>query len=136
MREAPRRGLKTQNPGQDCVILTQTLQFIYDHRAALATAHKMLKPGGVLLLTVPGIAQISRADMDRWGDFWRFTTAAITRLLREAFPGSEPEVRAYGNVLTALSLLEGVASEELLSEELDHVDPDCEVIVAGRVVKS
>jgi hypothetical protein len=33
-----------------------------------------LKPGGVLLATVSGISQISRYDMYRWGDYWRFTT--------------------------------------------------------------
>ncbi|MDP2660390.1 MAG: methyltransferase domain-containing protein, partial [Dehalococcoidia bacterium] len=35
----------------DCIILTQTLQFIYDVRAALATLSRILKPGGVLLAT-------------------------------------------------------------------------------------
>src|SRR5262249_27189682 len=35
----------------DCIILTQTLHLIYDVRAALATLHRILKPGGVLLAT-------------------------------------------------------------------------------------
>ena len=38
----------------DCAIVTQTLQFVYDVRAALATLHRILAPGGVLLATVPG----------------------------------------------------------------------------------
>ncbi|MGL6345186.1 MAG: glycosyltransferase, partial [Waterburya sp.] len=33
----------------DCIILTQTLQFIYDFRAAIKTIYRILKPGGVLL---------------------------------------------------------------------------------------
>ncbi len=37
----------------DCAIVTQTLQFVYDVRAALATLHRVLAPGGVLLATVP-----------------------------------------------------------------------------------
>ena len=32
----------------DCIILTQTLEVIYDVRAALRTVHRALKPGGVL----------------------------------------------------------------------------------------
>ena len=33
----------------DCFILTQTLHIIYDVRGAIATAHRVLRPGGVLL---------------------------------------------------------------------------------------
>jgi SAM-dependent methyltransferase len=44
----------------DCVIVTQTLQFIYDVRAAVDTIHRILKPRGVVLATFPGIAR-SRA---------------------------------------------------------------------------
>lgn len=120
----------------DCVILTQTLQFIYDYSTALSTVHRALKPGGVLLMTVPGIAQISRADMDRWGDYWRFTTLALERLLGETCPGAHVDVTGYGNVLAAVSFLEGLASEELGAEDLDHVDPDFELIVAGRIAKT
>lgn len=86
-------------------------------------------------MTVPGIAQISRADMDRWGDYWRFTTLALERLLGETCPGANVEVTGYGNVLAAVSFLEGLASEELAAEDLDHVDPDFELIVAGRIAK-
>ena len=51
----------------DCIILTQTLQFIYDFRAALKTLYRILAPGGVLLATSHGICRISRFDMVRWG---------------------------------------------------------------------
>ena len=46
----------------DCIVLTQTLQFIYDFKAAIAQLHAALKPGGVILVTLPGISQIDRAD--------------------------------------------------------------------------
>src|SRR5262249_31544196 len=55
----------------DCIILTQTLQFIYDVRAVLCTLYRILKPGGVLLATFPGISQIARYDMEHWGEYWR-----------------------------------------------------------------
>ena len=45
----------------DCFVLTQTLQFIYDTRAAVASAYRLLRPGGVLLATVPAISRIDRA---------------------------------------------------------------------------
>src|SRR5215813_470108 len=58
----------------DYIILTQTLQFIYDYQAAISTLYRIVRPGGVLLATFPGISQISRYDMSRWGEYWRFTS--------------------------------------------------------------
>jgi SAM-dependent methyltransferase len=42
----------------DCFICTQTLTYIYDVQGAVQTIHRILKPGGVLLATVPGISQM------------------------------------------------------------------------------
>jgi len=120
----------------DCVILTQTLQFIYDIRTAVKTLYRILKPGGVLLATVPGISQISRHDMDRWGDYWRFTTLSAQRLIERVFPEADISVNVYGNVLTATAFLHGLAIQELRQEELDYKDPDYEVLIAVRAVKA
>ena len=119
----------------DCIIFTQTLQFIYDVRAALQHLYRILKPGGVLLATFPGISQISRYDMNRWGDYWRFTILSARRLFEEVFPPENVEVQAYGNVLTAVAFLHGLAAEELKQEELDYHDPDYEVLITVRAVK-
>jgi hypothetical protein len=48
----------------DCVVLTQTLQLIYDVEAAVRTIHRILRPGGVLLATFPGITHTKDAQ---WG---------------------------------------------------------------------
>lgn len=119
----------------DCIILTQTLHVIYDARAALRHVYRILKPGGVLLATFPGISQISRYDMDRWGDYWRFTTLSALRLFEEVFPAANVCVEAHGNVLTAVAFLHGLAAEELSQAELDHRDPDYEVLITARAVK-
>lgn len=119
----------------DCVILTQTLQFIYDVKAAIRTLYRILKPGGVLLSTVPGISQISRYDMDRWGEYWRFTTLSVRRLFTEVFPPENVRVNAHGNVTAAIAFLHGLAAEELFPEELSHNDPDYELLITLRAVK-
>jgi SAM-dependent methyltransferase len=126
-----------QIPSQtyDCIIFTQTLQMIFDVRTALRNLCRMLKPGGVLLATLPGISQISRYDMDRWGDFWRFTTLSARRLFEEAFPSANVTVQSYGNVLVAVAFLHGLANEELRKAELDYRDPDYEVLITVRVMK-
>ena len=119
----------------DCIIFTQTLQFIYDVRAALHTLCRILKPGGVLLATCHGISQIARWDMDHWGEYWRFTSLSAGKLVTEAFPAASVTVQAYGNVLAAMAFLHGLVAEELRQEELDYCDPDYEVLITIRAVK-
>jgi len=115
----------------DCLILTQVLPFLFDVQAAVAQAHAALKPGGVVLATVPGISQISRYDMDRWGDFWRFTSKSAQLLFERAFlpGGGSVRVASYGNALAATGFIQGVALEELTPAELDYQDPDYEVTI-------
>lgn len=119
----------------DCILLTQTLHVVYDVRAAARNVYRMLKPGGVLLATVPGISQISRWDTDRWGDYWRFTTMSAQRVFAEA-GAMDVQVKAFGNVLSSSAFLHGLAADELRKSELDHLDPDYELLIAIRAVKS
>src|SRR5262245_41253340 len=112
----------------DCVILTQTLHLIYDMKAALATIYRILKPGGVLLATVPGITQISDEEWNpTW--FWSLTTNSASRVMAEVFPPGAVEVAAFGNVLAASSFLHGLADSELTREELDYYDPEYPVTI-------
>lgn len=120
----------------DCIICTQTLHLIYEIREAIGTLHRILKPGGVLLATLPGISQISRYDMDRWGDYWRLTSASAKRLFAAEFSERDVQVEAYGNVLAAVAFLHGIATEELTPAELDATDADYELIVVVRASKS
>jgi SAM-dependent methyltransferase len=119
----------------DCIVCTQTLQFIFEPRAAANTLHRLLKPGGVLLATVPGITQISRYDMDRWGEYWRFTTLSMRRLLGEVFASENVSVDADGNVWTAVAFLHGLAAQELRPDELEYRDTDYELLITARAIK-
>jgi hypothetical protein len=120
----------------NCIIMTQTLQVIYDCATALKHAERALRPGGVLLATMSGISQISRYDMDRWGEFWRFTTLSARRLFEQCFPAEGVCVEGYGNVLAAIAFLHGLASHELQPEELTYHDRDYEVIIGVRAQKT
>ena len=120
----------------DCIICTQTLMFIYDVREAVRTLYRLLKPGGVLLATVAGVShQISRRDMELWGDYWRFTSLSMRRLLEEVFPPANIRVEAYGNVTAAMAFLHGLAVADLHDGELDACDPDYEVSIGIKAVK-
>ena len=121
----------------DCIIFTQSIQMIYDLKAALRTLHRILAPGGVLLLTSAGISKIARRlGEDDWGEYWHLTTQSATALMDECFPGAEIQVSSYGNVLAATCYLHGMAAEEIPDEKLDHEDRDYEMIVTVRAVKS
>jgi SAM-dependent methyltransferase len=120
----------------DCILLTQTLQMIYEVREALRHLHRILAPGGVLLLTTHGISRIGRREgVDPWGEYWHFTSQSLQRLLAERFPSAELRIEVYGNVLTATAFLHGLAAEELTREELDHRDPDYELLIGVRARK-
>ena len=119
----------------DCAIVTQTLQFVYDIRAALATLHRTLAPGGVLLATVPGITKISPPEDEEYGEWWHFTARSAQRLAEEAFGAGNVEARSYGNVLSATGFLYGLAASDLKAEELAAHDRLYEVIVGVRAVK-
>ena len=119
----------------DCAIVTQTLQFVYDVRAALATLHRIVAPGGAVLATVPGLTKISPPEDAEWGEWWHYTSRSARRLAEEAFGEGAVEVRSYGNVLSAAGFLYGLAASDLRPEELDAHDRLYEVIVGIRAVK-
>ncbi len=119
----------------DCVILTQTLHYVFDVRAAVATLHRILRPGGVVLATLPGVGAICRDQEDKESDCWRFTVASGRRLFAHEFGEENVFVRSYGNVLAAISFLEGLAAEDLRMSELDYHDADYQVTIAVRAVK-
>jgi len=131
--------------GFDCIILTQTLHFIYDVKAALRTLYRILKPGGVLLVTSPGISQVGQG-VPGTGWYWAFTHDSISRLLEEVFPSANIHVEDHGNVFAAVAFLHGLALEEIPtdamgdgvgkpSNTLDRRDAGFPVIIAARAVK-
>jgi SAM-dependent methyltransferase len=120
----------------DCFVCTQTLNFLYDVRRALAGAHRLLAPGGTLLLTAGGISAVSRFDRDRWGCYWGLTTDSIERLLTDAFGRRPVTVVSYGNALAATAFLQGIAIEDLPDPSLlDASDADYPVVVAAVAEK-
>jgi SAM-dependent methyltransferase len=116
----------------DCVLLTQTLQFVAHVEGALANAWRALAPGGVLLVTVPAV---SKVDTDYERDLWRFTEAGLAELLARSCPAAELEVTGYGNVLAAVAFLMGLAAEDMTPDELDVRDPELPVVACGRARK-
>ena len=95
----------------DCIVLTQTLHLIFDMPAA-RRLHRALAPGGVLLVTVPGITPLERGV---WGRMWcwSFTGVSARLLFGPLFGEENVAVEVQGNVLSATACLQGLAAEEL-----------------------
>jgi len=115
----------------DCIILPQVLYRIYDIKAALQTICRLLKPGGVLLATLPGI----RLNNKRDSSYWAFTSHSARHLFADIFRSDDFTVSSYGNVLAATSYLHGIGANKLHSEELDSADPQYQVLIGVRAVK-
>ncbi len=119
----------------DCLILTQTFQFIDDFESAIVNAHAALRPGGVLLATVSGISQISAYDMERWGEYWRFTHLSARRVFERVFGAANVDVEVYGNVLAASAFLYGLTVQDLTAKELNTRDADYQLVITIRGVR-
>ncbi|HKO80325.1 MAG TPA: methyltransferase domain-containing protein, partial [Chitinophagaceae bacterium] len=118
----------------DCIILTQTLHLVYDYKSVIHTCYRILKPGGALLITVPGITPI---DYGEWGEnwFWSFTERSVIKILSESFASTDLEVQTFGNVGIASAFLYGVGRPEVTKEFLDFSDPHFPVIITAKAVK-
>jgi len=116
----------------ECFVLTQTLQYVFDVGAALATAHRLLTPGGVVLATLPVTSRITEPPLT---DLWRFTPLAATRLFSEAFGADNVTAHGHGNVRTQIAFLDGLAAEDLDVGVLEEDDPRFPLVVCVRAVK-
>lgn len=123
-----------ENNTYDCIILTQVLQFIDDVDAAISETFRVLKPGGVLLATLP---TISRADCTSGvtGDFWRFTPASALYLFEKKFSQTDIEITAYGNARTSMFFYIGLALEDTPKKILDIVDESFPTLVGIKATK-
>lgn len=117
----------------DCFVLTQTLQYIYDLPAAITHAHRILRPGGVLLATLPAITRTEPELMHT--DYWRFSVPSCRSLFGALFGADRVTARSHGNVLACITYLTGMAYEELSRRELDVHDAQIPLVITVRAVK-
>src|SRR5207249_2755476 len=119
----------------DCLLVTQTLQFIFDTRRAVVQMHRALRPAGIVLLTVPGISAMTNpGSTAAW--YWSFTPHSMHRLFADVFGGGNVRVEAHGNVYAATAFLQGMAVEEVDIAKLCVEDAAYPVIVTVRAQKT
>ncbi len=117
----------------DCVILTQTLQYVQDPRASLRTLWGSLAPGGTLLISAPAAAKVDHTMEDR--ESWRILPVGMERLLSEVVGEADRTVAGHGNLIATVAFLYGLAVEELSTGDLDVVDPSYPLVTTAIVTK-
>jgi SAM-dependent methyltransferase len=117
----------------DCVVLTQTLQFVYDLQAAARSLHRMLRPGGVCLVTVPAVSKCDGAHSGQ--EYWRLLPDGLRRTLGDVFGPDSVNVISFGSARTAVGFLLGLAAEDFGPGELEASDPVFPLVTAARAVK-
>lgn len=118
----------------DCFLLVQTLQLIYDLNSAMQTIYRIMKPGGVVLATIPGITPLKDKEWnEQW--YWNFTTLSAQRMFAEKFPQENIKVEVHGNALAATAFLQGLGNREFSRAQLDYLDQSFPVIITVHATK-
>ena len=73
-------ALAFENSCFDSILCTQVLEHVYDHHTMIKEIHRVLKPGGHIMLTVPFVWELHEEPYD----FFRFTKHALKELFEEA----------------------------------------------------
>ncbi|MBC7688941.1 MAG: class I SAM-dependent methyltransferase [Aquabacterium sp.] len=63
----------------DTILCTQVLEHVFDHHTLLKEAHRVLRPGGVIILTVPFCWELHEVPYD----FFRITRHGLEELFKE-----------------------------------------------------
>jgi SAM-dependent methyltransferase len=89
----------------DLVLCTQVLEHLDDPLAAIREMHRVLRPGGVALLSTHGVHVFHPDPPDSGRDYWRWTHAGLERLLLSGGSWASIRVRAQGNAIACVVTL-------------------------------
>lgn len=116
----------------DCVILTHVLGGIDDYDSVIKECKRILRPGGVLLVTSSCFSRI----WDVEGSYWHFTIASAKYAFGKHFSKKNLKISSYGNVLTGQGFWVGMSQEELTQKELEYNDSHYQCIIGIVAVKN
>ena len=98
----------------DVVVATQMLEHVPDPARVLREAHRVLRPGGVLLLSTHGTTVYHPNP----GDFWRWTHEGLEKLLADNGDWSDVRVDGAGGTMACFGYLYGLYVARALPQRL------------------
>jgi SAM-dependent methyltransferase len=115
----------------DCLVITHTMGMIPEFQKAVETCYRVLKPGGVLLVTSAAFSPLVENEKT----YWRCTQFGAEYMFGKVFKHDKLKITPYGNVLTSQCFWVGMAQEELTKKELDYDDPHYPCVIGIRAQK-
>ncbi len=101
----------------DSIIIFNVLEHCYAPWIAVENIRQWLKPNGKCFAMVPSAIRLHATPMD----YWRPLPDGFAYIFRNY---SQQELFVYGNPMTAIASYQGIATEEMTTEELDAIHPD------------
>ena len=120
----------------DCAVVTQVLQYVSSPVAAARNLIGSLRPGGTLLLSVPGVSPCEHESLG--SDRWRFLIAGVGQILDDASGSADVEtsISAFGNAATVLGVAAGTVAEEGFGRYIAAAnDPHYPLLICARVTR-
>ena len=112
----------------ESILLFNVLEHCYAPQKVIDNIFCWLKPGGKCFLMVPNAQRVH----DYPADYWRPLPDGIKYLFREY---KEMQLYVYGNPVTLMASMMGVAAEELASNEIDPHHPEYPVVTCVVATK-
>lgn len=109
----------------DCLVVTQTLFLIDDYMSAIKECRRILKPGGVLLVTLCAFSPTWNISVN----LWRFSQKSAKEVFGKVFGSKKVTVEGLGNIEAAVGFWSGLAQEDYSEKELTSVTNKFSMIV-------
>lgn len=119
----------------DCAVITQVLQYVSSPVDAVSNALQSLRPGGSLLLSVPGVMHSESHTIE--SDNWRFLLAGVKKIVGEATAGGDYDIdiEAFGNAKTVLGVAAGLVLEDGFDRYLYPADPQYPLTICACITR-
>lgn len=116
----------------DYINNTFVFHAIYDVRPMVDCLWRMLKPGGIMHVAVPGLLMVN----GKYGDVWRYTRLSLEHVLNPVFGGENVCIESFGNSYTASAEMRGLAVEDVAAHRIPPVDDLFPIVLCARCVKA
>ncbi len=116
----------------DCLIITQTFNVVDDYYSVISESYRILKPGGVLLVTMPTISPCQNLKVN----MWRFSNDGMKYAISKYFGKKNVLSSGYGNSEAVKAFWVGLAKEDMTEKEINLKTNELPLIIGAVAIKN